>query len=81
MESWKRAPTRPTRPAWRHEAADERATAGQPGALPATPEPLPSTPAAPAPQPPYEMPDRLARAFRLWGESEAKPNVGAPARN
>ncbi len=76
MESWKQAPTRATHPAWRHEETDE-----QPSAVPATPEVLPSASAAPAPQPPHAMPDRLARALRLWGESEAKPDLGAPARN
>ncbi len=77
MESWKRAPTRPTRPAWHHEETDERAATEQPAAVPATPEVLPSTPAAPAPQPSCAMPDRLARALRCWGEGTTVAGVGA----
>ena len=77
MESWKRAPTRPTRPAWRRDATEERAAAEQPSAVPTTPEPLPRTPEAPAPQPPYELPDRLARALRRWGEGCAEPHAVA----
>ena len=73
MESWKRAPTRPTRPAWRHEETDKRTAAEQPAAVAATPEVLPSAPEAPAPQPPCAMPDRLARALRRWGEASAAP--------
>ena len=77
METWKRAPTGPTRPAWRRDTADERAVTEQSGAVPAPPEPLPSCQEAPAPQPPCAMPDRLARAIRRWGEAPAVAGVGA----
>ena len=77
VESWKRAPTHPTRPAWRRDTATEQPATVQPADVAATPEVLPSTPEAPAPQPPYEMPDRLARALRRWGEASAVPAVVA----
>ena len=77
MESWKRAPTRPTRPAWRHEETDKRTAAEQPAAVAATPEVLPSAPEASASQPSYAMPDRLARALQRWGAGCADPHVVA----
>ena len=80
MESWKRAPTRPTRPAWRRDTTEERAATEQPGAAPATPEVLASSPEAAASQPSYAMPERLVRALRRWGEGCAEPHAGARNR-
>ena len=77
MESWKRAPTRPTRPAWRRDTTDEWTAAEQPGAAPAAPEALASAPEASVSQPSYAMPDRLAHALRRWGEGCADPHVVA----
>jgi len=77
VESWKRAPTRLTRPAWCRDTTDERTGADQPGAVPATPEPLLSAPQAATPQPPCAMSDRLSRALRRWGAGAVVPAVGA----
>ena len=77
MESWKQAPTGPTHPAWRRDATGEQAATAQPGDVPTTPDALPSAAETPAPQPPYAMPDCLARALRRWGEDAAGPTTVA----
>ena len=79
MESWKRAPTRPTRPAWRRDRAEKQPATDQRGKAPHTPEALPSVPLASAPRPSYAMPERLTRVLRRWGEDSAV--VGAVPRD
>ena len=77
MESWKRAPTRPTHPVWRRDTAEKQPATDQLGNVPTTPDALPSAAETPAPQPPYAMPDCLARALRRWGEDAAGPTTVA----
>ena len=79
MESWKRAPTRPTHPTWRRDVAEKQPATDRSGNVPTTPDALPSAAETAAPQPPYAMPDRLTRALRRWGEDAAV--VGPAARD